>query len=338
VPPAFGLYTHIRRNRIISRLLLAGLFFLVLVVAFAGVLAASALSMGGESFGRILGAAVSSFPYVAPFAVMGTALWVLFALSAHQWIIDKVTGARPISRGEAPKLHALTEALCISRGMTMPTLKILDSDALNAFASGLEPDKMTVTVTSGLLAALDDRELESVIAHELTHIRNDDVRLMVIAVLVAGVASFFGEIIYRILASPRTGRTGWRIGGGSRSGDSNRKGGGGAVLAILLAVVLIMIAWALSQVIRFALSRAREFLADAGAVELTKNPDAMISALLKIRGRGELPGVPSGVMEMCVDNPKNGFVDLFASHPSIEDRVDALRLYAGGRITAPNPG
>lgn len=332
MPPAFGLYSHIRRNRVISRLLLAGLFFLVLMVAFAGVLAAKALTLGDESFGVILRAAWASYPYVAPFAVMGTALWVLFALSAHQWIIDKVTGARALSRQEAPQLYAMTEALCISRGLTMPALKILETEALNAYASGLEPDKMTVTVTSGLLAALDSKELEAVVAHELTHIRNDDVRLVVIAVLVAGVASFFGEIVYRVLTSP--GRRAWRwsSGSGSRSGGSNRKGGGGAVLAILLAVVLIMIAWALSQVIRFALSRAREFLADAGAVELTKNPDAMISALLKIRGNGELPGVPSGVMEMCIDNPKNGFVDLFASHPSIDDRIEALRVYAGGRV------
>lgn len=332
MPPAFGLYGHIRRNQITSRLLLGGLFFLVLVVAFAGVLAAKSLILGGESFEVILRAAFASYPYVAPFAVLGTALWVLFALSAHQWIIDKVTGARPVSRSEAPDLYAITEALCISRGMTMPTLKILDTDALNAYASGLEDHDMTVTVTSGLLAALDRRELEAVVAHELTHIRNDDVRLMVIAVLVAGVVSFFGELLYRMFASPRSGRRVWRLGGWgrSRSGGSDRRGGGGAVLAILLAVVIIMIAWALSQVIRFALSRAREFLADAGAVELTKNPDALISALLKIQGKGELPGVPSGVMEMCIDNPKNGFVDLLASHPSIEDRVEALRVHAGG--------
>jgi heat shock protein HtpX len=226
----------------------------------------------------------------------------------------------------------MTEALCISRGMTMPTLKILDTDALNAYASGLEDDKMTVTVTSGLLAALDRRELEAVVAHELTHIRNDDVRLMVIAVLVAGVVSFFGELLYRIFTSPRAAGRGLRWGSRSRSGGSDRKGGGGAILAILLAVAIILIAWALSQVIRFALSRSREFLADAGAVELTKNPDAMISALLKIQGKGELPGVPSGLMEMCIDNPKNGFVDLLASHPSIEERVEALRAYAGGRV------
>ena len=99
----------------------------------------------------------------------------------------------------------------------------------------------------------------------------------------------------------------------------------------------MLFAWALSLVIRFALSRSREYLADAGSVELTKNPDAMISALLKISGRGELEGVPSGLMEMCVDNPRSGFADLFATHPAIEDRIDALVRYAGGHRPPPLP-
>jgi heat shock protein HtpX len=122
-------------------------------------------------------------------------------------------------------------------------------------------------------------------------------------------------------------------GGGSGSSSSNRKGGAGA--AILIAIVIIAVAWGLSIVIRFALSRTREFLADAGAVELTKNPDAMIMALRKIEGRGELPGVTSSVMEMCVDNPREGFADLFATHPSIESRIEALVRTAGGRDPGP---
>jgi heat shock protein HtpX len=103
----------------------------------------------------------------------------------------------------------------------------------------------------------------------------------------------------------------------------------------VLAVVLIVLAWALSQLVKLALSRAREFLADAGSVELTKNPDAMISALRKIEGRGELPGATSAVMELCVDNPREGFADLFATHPSVESRVQALVKYAGGHYEGP---
>jgi heat shock protein HtpX len=126
---------------------------------------------------------------------------------------------------------------------------------------------------------------------------------------------------------------GFRFGGG---GNRDRgKGSGGVVLAIIIAVVAIAVAWFLSIVIRFALSRKREYLADAGAVELTKNPDAMITALRKIENRGELEGATSAVMEMCVDNPRSGFVDLFATHPSIDSRVEALVKYAGGRDPGP---
>jgi len=104
---------------------------------------------------------------------------------------------------------------------------------------------------------------------------------------------------------------------------------------VLIAVALIALAWIMSQVVRFALSRSREFLADAGSVELTKNPDAMISALRKIENRGELPGATSAVMEMCVDNPREGFADLFATHPSVDARVKALVKFAGGHDPGP---
>jgi heat shock protein HtpX len=145
------------------------------------------------------------------------------------------------------------------------------------------------------------------------------------------------------------GNYGWYGGGSSWSssssssssssdsgGSSDRKSsGGGAILIIIVAVVLIVLAWALSQLVRLALSRSRELLADAGSVELTKNPDAMISALRKIEGRGELPGATSAVMELCVDNPREGFSDLFATHPSVESRVQALVKYAGGHYEGP---
>ena len=124
--------------------------------------------------------------------------------------------------------------------------------------------------------------------------------------------------------------------------SSSDSGKGGGFIAIAIALALIALAWLLSIVIRFALSRQREFLADAGAVELTKNPDAMISALRKIEGRGELEESPSAVMEMCVDNPRSGFADLFATHPPIDKRVAALVQFAGGHdpgpIELPPPG
>jgi heat shock protein HtpX len=212
----------------------------------------------------------------------------------------------------------------------MPKLKVADTDVLNAFASGMNQKQYAVTVTRGLLDRLDDKELEAVLGHELTHIRNGDVRMMVIAVVIAGVISFFAELFFRLMFQ----------GGFRMRGNGDRKGG--AVVAIVIAVALVAVAWLLSVVIRFALSRKREYLADAGSVELTKNPDAMISALRKIESRGELEGATSAVMEMCIDNPREGFADLFATHPPIESRIKALIEFAGGHdpgpLDLPSPG
>src|SRR6185437_11606572 len=182
--------------------------------------------------------------------------------------------------------------------------------------------------------ALNDDEIEAVLGHELTHIRNGDVQMMVIAVIIAGVVGFSAELLFRLFFN--VGNYGWGWGYGRGSGRrSDRRGSGGAILIVILAVVLVVLAWVLSQFVRLALSRSREYLADAGSVELTKNPDGMISALRKIEGRGELPGATSAVMELCVDNPREGFADLFATHPSVESRVEALVKYAGGHYEGP---
>jgi heat shock protein HtpX len=182
-------------------------------------------------------------------------------------------------------------------------------------------------VTRGLVNRLDDAELEAVLGHELTHIRNGDVRMLVIAVVIAGAISFFAELFFRLIF-----QGGMRFGRGSSSSDSKGKGVG---IAILIAVGLIVLAWILSIVIRFSLSRKREYLADAGSIELTKNPDAMITALRKIEGRGELAHANSAVMEMCIDNPRVGFSNVFDTHPSIDKRVAAIVQFAGGHDPGP---
>src|SRR5215207_7976657 len=322
---AFGLYTHIQSNKRRSIALLIGLFFLVYVMTYAGALLAEALT-GDASLDYLVAAALRDLAYALPWVTIGTALWILIAYKFHQSMIDAITGGREITRQEEPRLYNLLENLCISRGLPMPKLKVMEDDALNAFATGLNEKQYSITVTTGLLDRLDDPEVEAVLGHELTHIRNGDVRMLVIAVVIAGVISFFAEFIFRILF-----QGGFRWGGRSRSSDSDRKGSGGAAFAIVIALALIAVAWLLSIVIRFALSRSREFLADAGSVELTKNPDAMISALRKIEGRGELVRANSAVMEMCVDNPREGFADLFAIHPAVDKRVEALVKFAGGR-------
>ncbi|HWM81781.1 MAG TPA: M48 family metallopeptidase [Pseudolabrys sp.] len=326
---AYGLYTHIQSNRRRSAALLIGLFFLVYVLVFAGALLAEAM-LGDASLDWLLRAALADTLKAAPFVTIGTLIWIWIAYKFHQMMIDAMTGGHEVARTEEPRLYNLLENLCISRGIPMPKLKIAEDEALNAFATGLNQQQYSITVTRGLLNALDDAEIEAVLGHELTHIRNGDVRLLVIAVVIAGVISFFGEMVFRLVF-----QGGLRFGGGRSSGNGDRKGSGGAAIAMLIAVALIVLAWVLSVVIRFALSRRREFLADAGAVELTKNPDAMIMALRKIEGRGEIASANSAVMEMCVDNPRQGFADLFATHPSVDARCDALVRMAGGHDPGP---
>ena len=324
---AFGLYTHIQSNKRRSIALLIGLFLLVYVMVYAGALVAEVLT-GDAPLDYLLQAALRDLVTALPWATLGAALWIVIAYYFHQNLIDAVTGGEEVSRREAPRLWNILENLCISRGITMPKLKVMDSDALNAFATGLNPKQYSITVTRGLVDRLDDAELEAVLGHELTHIRNGDVRLLVIAVVIAGVISFFAELVVRIFF-----QSAFYWGGGGRRRES--RGGGGAMAAILIAVALIAIAWLLSIMIRFALSRSREFLADAGSVELTKNPDAMIAALRKIEGRGDIERANSAVMEMCIDNPREDFADLFDTHPPIEKRIDALVRYAGGHDPGP---
>ena len=320
---AYGLYSHIQSNRRRSIALLAGLFFLVYLLVYAGALTAEALSVNAD-IDVLTRLAWRDMIAAAPLATLGTALWVVVAYYFHQSMIDAITGGREVTRIQQPRLYNLLENLCISRGIPMPKLKVMDSEALNAFATGMNEKQYSITVTSSLLDLLDDAEIESVLGHELTHIRNGDVRMMVIAVVIAGAISFFAELFFRL----------WFYGGfrGPRSSGERRSSGAG--LAILFAIALIVVAYILSFVIRLALSRSRELLADAGSVELTKNPDAMISALRKIEGRGELPGATSAVMEMCIDNPREGFGELFDTHPSVATRVAALVKFAGGH----NPG
>jgi heat shock protein HtpX len=338
---AYGLYTHIAANKTRSMLLLGGLFVLVYVMVYAGALIAEVMVYGGGApADYYLNAAAHDLIKAFPFATGGALLWIVIAYFFHQRIVDAVTGGEDVTRQQQPRLYNLLENLCISRGISMPKLKLVESDALNAYATGLNQRQYAVTVTTGLLNALNDQEIEAVLGHELTHIRNGDVQMMVIAVIIAGVVGFFAELFFRSFTNfgyyGGYGRGSWSSSSSeSSSSDNKRSSGGGAIIVIIVAVALIALAWLLSQMVRLALSRSRELLADAGSVELTKNPDAMISALRKIENRGELPGATSAIMELCLDNPREGFSDLFATHPSVEARVQALVKFAGGHDPGP---
>lgn len=322
--PAFGLYTHIQSNQRRSLVLLGLLFSLVYLLAFAGVLIVTALSneaMNNEApLHELLKQGLRDTLSISPIVSLGLISWICIAWEFNTSFIAATVHAKGLERSDSPELYAMVENLCISRGMSVPHLSIAEESAPNAFASGVNENQYTITFTRGLIDLLTPSELEAVAAHELTHIRNGDVRMMMVAIIIAGVVSFVCELLLRI----RWSKTESRL-----SVDS--KGKSGAAAAIAFALVAVAAAWALSLMIRLALSRSREYLADAGSVELTKNPDAMISALRKIEGKGELEGAPSGVMEMCIDNPRSGFADLFSTHPSIEDRIEALTRFAGGR-------
>ena len=337
---AYGLYGHIQANRLRSALLLAGFAALLHALLFSLLLIWSAF-LGG-TLDEIVAGAIRQFARSWPVAMVAALVWFVIAYFVHQSLISRATGAKGVSRTEAPRLYNVLENLCISRGLPMPALQIIETPALNAYASGLREGQYFVAVTRGLLETLQDDELEAVLAHELTHIRNRDTQLMVIAVVFAGIFAFFGDLAIRGWDFPygwgprSKGEGPWGSSSSSSSsydssdgGDRRSSGGGGALIAIVIAVAIILITWGISTLIRLALSRSREYLADAGSAELTKNPDALIRALRKIEDHAAFD-VPSRMEAFFIENPVAERVSgLFSTHPSVAERVTALQRYAG---------
>ncbi len=346
---AYGLKTYIWNNRLKSLVLLAGFPFLLLLICFAFALVIAA--MNEPSVGQGIRDAIDLTPSLIPVAFGGAIAWFVIAWFANQGIIDLVTGARAVDRKAEPRLYNLLENLCISRGITTPRLRIIETDARNAFASGVRKNQYSITVTRGLMDALDDAELEAVLGHELTHIENRDVQLLVISAVFVGIISLVGDLLIRAprallwstsSSSGGSGGSGWSWGGSGgssrsrgRSGGSGSGGGGAVIILILIAVAIFLIARVLAIALSFAVSRKREFLADAGSVELTKDPDAMISALRKIAGHSEIHA-PAQVQEMFLDHPRqSGLGGLFSTHPPIEARIAELVKFAGGHDPGP---
>jgi heat shock protein HtpX len=324
---AYGLYSHIQKNRMKSIFLLASFVVLIHAVLFSLVLLVE-VSYGGTAQ-QIFDAAIENMRYAWPAGVIAAAVWFAIAFLFHQRMIDYATRAKGIERRQEPELYNALENLCISRGIPMPRLKVIETDALNAFAAGIRQGNYSVAVTRGLINGLNASELECVLAHELTHIRNKDTQMMVIAVIFAGIIAFIGDIVFRRLDfpfgySPQPGRS-------QRRSERRSEGGAGVVVIILIALAVIAISWGVSVLIRFAISRAREILADAGAVELTKNPDAMIAALRRIERQAAIADVPSRMHAFFIEspalNPQRGWL---STHPSVDERVAALVQFAGG--------
>ncbi|KQW83811.1 M48 family metallopeptidase [Brevundimonas sp. Root1279] len=320
---AVGLQTHIWANNTRSVMLLASFPVLMIMILYGVQL----ILMGfgflpgtGRGLDDDMILAASWLGWTVPSAFVIAGVWFVIAYFGNQVMIDVMTGARKVERKTEPQLYNLLENLAISRGLRTPALRIIENDSLNAFASGLHEGRYSITVTRGLVNTLTRDELEAVLAHELTHVINKDVRTMVIASIFAGIISVIAELVFRGLFYAGRGR------------EKNNNAGP----LILIGLAFAAIGFALAIVVRMMLSRTREFVADAGAVELTKNPDAMISALRKVEGRSNLRG-PDELQQLFLDNQPDGrgLEGLFASHPPIAKRIDALVKFGGGRDPGP---
>lgn len=258
----------------------------------------------------------NNFIRTIPFILIGVAVWFAIAFTMHSRLISLATKSRSLSRKENMTIYNLTENLCMSVGMKMPKLYVIESSALNAFASGINEKTYAVTLTRGIIEALDEKELEGVIAHELTHIRNQDVRLLIVSIIFVGIFGFLVEILFRSVI--------WGGGGRRRDDKTDPR-------IMIVALVIAVIVYFLSVLFKFALSRKREYLADAGAVEMTKDPMSMASALRKISRNYEVETKTDDVKSMFIQHGKSkkknffsSISGLFATHPPIERRIKIL--------------
>lgn len=266
---------------------------------------------------RNIESTTESFLYTIPWITIAVAIWFIIAWFSHTSMIRRATGSRSLERRENKRVYNLVENLCIAAGMKMPKVNIIEDDSLNAFASGISDRTYTVSLSRGIIEKLNNEELEGVIAHELTHIRNRDVRLLIISIVFVGIFSFVAETMLRSM-----------VYGGGRRSSSGKKGSGSAQL---IGLALALVGLLLATIFRFALSQKREYLADAGGAELTKNPLALASALEKVSQDSTIEAVKrKDVAQMFIENPqlsKKRSFNMFASHPPIAKRIQILRQF-----------
>jgi heat shock protein HtpX len=259
---------------------------------------------------------VSAAPYVAPFFFLGCGIWFVIAWIFNRDMVMALTHAQPLDRKSNPRIYNIVENLCISRGLPVPQIYIIDEPSMNAFASGLGPKNAMICFSRGIVEALNDQELEAVAGHELTHIMNNDIRLMLIAIIFVGIIQTIAWVFLRIPLFV---------------GGNRRNGGGAAIVVLVLKLLAFVIGFFFAAVVQAAISRKREYLADAGSVELTKSSQPLISALEKISGNPHIAAVGNAnVAQMFIENPlyanEEGFFGrLFDTHPPIADRIKALQ-------------
>lgn len=237
---------------------------------------------------------------------------------------DKVAlltaGAQPLQKTESPYLYNMVENLCITAGLPLPKIYLMNDAAINAFATGRDPKHASIAVTSGALQKLENEELEGVIAHELSHVKNFDIRLMMIVIVLVGIIALLSDWFLR-----------FRLFGSSKS-DNNNSGGVGLIIFVI-GIVLMILSPLIAQLIKLSISRRREYLADASGALLTRYPEGLARALEKInQDPAVLDHANNATAHLYIANPFKGsgkfFAGLFSTHPPIEDRVKKLRAMA----------
>ncbi len=326
-----GLSTSVWNNNIRSLLLLCtypllltGMVWAICYLIGTGIMPQP--SGAGYDFMRPVPYANKAALNYMPLVIAGVAIWFIIAWFFNTRMVRALSHSRPVTRQEEPALYNLLENLCITAGMPMPKLEIIESHARNAFASGIDQRSYSITVTRGLLNALKPDEVEAVLGHELTHIINRDVRLLIISIIFTGLLGFAAQFAW---SSFRYNM--WSGSGRTYARNRQRSSGGSnlPVMLFILGVMLILwIGYAATLFTRFALSRRREFMADAGSIQLTKNPDAMMRALLRISKRDKIPEATGDIALMCIEN-SHPFLGMFATHPPVQARILAISQATG---------
>lgn len=327
-----GIQTQIRRNNRLSILLLLLFPAIILGTVWAFMAAVSFYSGGyddvnGELVHTVDLATVNrNFLATVPYVVGGVAIWFVIAYFSNAAMIKAATKARSLTRKENPRVYNIVENLCMTAGMEMPQINVVDDPQLNAFASGINQKTYAVTLTTGIIHRLNDEELAGVIAHELTHIRNRDTRLLITSIIFVGIVSTLMSMMLRMLYYNF-------VFGGRR--DKKGEGNGSTIPILLIGFVLAAVAYFFTLMTRFAISRRREYMADAGGAELSGNPLALASALKKISQDPGLDHVNrEDIAQMFIMHPDEmetgllGFVDsLFSTHPDVRKRIEILEQF-----------
>ncbi len=270
--------------------------------------------------GLVVGLFYGNLTFGAAFTTIAGLVYVLIVYNSGDRMILTMTGARPVTKKEYPYLHHTLEGLSIAAGIPTPKAYVIEDSAINAFATGKDPEHASITVTTGLLKTMNRQELEGVIAHEMSHVKNYDIRFMMLAVVLVGLVTLLSDFILRSFL--------W----GSHGHKRENKGGGNIqIIFILIGLLFAILAPLVGYLIKMAISRKREFMADANAAILTRYPPGLASALDKIRKDPDplVDKANKATAHLFISTPfrkEHGFVtNLFSTHPQIEERIKRLK-------------